>query len=195
MSSVSQWAERVLRTVEQDGTCTHRVRLLTPDDGQVWETWYGPFGAPDEFATSVDSHIRSLEQEWPTRQIRVVLVAESAQGEVLSQLPLRVTGKLRGGSLDAMQAAQSATGDAIVNTVDKLTRLVNTNIDASRRHVELTLDTMVRQSELLNVYRNKAMQDDESEKPTVLEQASDLLKPYQPVILQLLEGLAKRGAK
>jgi len=194
VSSIHQWAERVLNTVEQDGASVHRVRLLTPDDGQVWESWFAPFGPAPEFAVQVDTHVRSLENEWPTRQVRVVLVAESAQGEVLSQLPFRVTGKLRGASIDSMATAQNVVADNLVNTVEKLARLSNTQIDSARRQLELTLETVIQQTELLKVYRDKAAREPEN-RPSVLQEAATMLEPYAPRVLALLEAVVSGRPK
>ena len=190
MASVSDWAERILALVEADGAHVARIRLITVTDGQTWETWYPPFGDVDEFVTSVNTYTRSLENEFPTRQVPIALVAESAEGETLSQLPMRIVGKAKVGNLDAMQAANSAALDSIAVTIEKLMALANTQLDSARRTQDVMNDTMAQQYQLIRLYREReALGPDDS--PSAL---AEIAKEHVPALLEMAQMLiSKKG--
>ena len=188
MASVSDWADRILQLVEHDGARVSRIRLITVNDGQTWETWYPPFGTVDEFVDSVNTYCRSLEQEFPTRQVPIALVAESDEHEVLSQLPMRIVGKAKVGNLDAMQAANSAALDSLALTIEKLMQLTNTQLDAARRSQDVMNDTMQQQYQLIRLYREReSLGPDEA--PSAIAEA---LKEHLPSMLEMARALIER---
>lgn len=166
MSSLAQWAERQFRTVEQDGAAVAVVRLVTAHDGEVWETWHPPFGEPSDWAVGAEGFLRSLENEWPNRAVPVCFVATTSSGEVLSKLPLKVQGKNKmaaSGPWNADQAATSMAMDNIALTIEKLQRLVNTQLDAARKNLESSSVTIYQQTELIKLMRqNQAMDETEN---------------------------------
>jgi hypothetical protein len=145
----------MLRTVETDGAKVAKIALVTAHDGEVWHTWYAPFGAPDELCAAVEGFVRSLEQEWPTRVVPIALLATSHERETLSRLPMRVTGKAKTGSLDSATAATGVVFDNLANTIEKLQRLTNTQLDAARRTIEQHVEQTQQYSELIKLYRER----------------------------------------
>jgi hypothetical protein len=160
--NITQWAERVLQTIEQDGAMVERVQLVTTHDGEVYQSWHRPFPTADAFALDVDSMLRSLEQEFPARVVPMQLLAESrdlnGRREVLSRLPLRVTGRAKQGHLDSAQAATAVAFDSLAATIEKLQRLTNTQLDAARLHIEQLNASLGQHAELVKVYRERALE-------------------------------------
>lgn len=160
-----EWAEKQFRVVEQDGACAAQIKLVTAHDGEVWETWHAPFGEPSDWATGAEAFLRSLENEWPNRGVSVCFVATTAQGEVLSKLPRKVQGKNKqgaGGPWNADQAAVSMAMDNVALTVEKLQRLVNTQLDSARRISESNAVTIFQQTELIKLMRQNAAMGEET---------------------------------
>lgn len=193
MSSQQQWLEQVVRLVEQDGTRCERIKLITTDDGQVWNSWFPPFEGADALHAEVQSYIRSLETEWPARQVGVALVAESRQGEVLTQLPMRVTGQARQGRVDSVAAANAVAFDSLASTFEKMQRLTNAQLDQARLQLEANVETIVAQTQLIRVYRHKEIEGT-ADTPTVTE---TLLQEHAPTLLELgrmyLDTKTKKG--
>lgn len=182
MTNLLDWAERNLKTVEQDGASVAVVKLITAHDGEVWETWHAPFPEAADWATGAEGFLRSLENEWPNRAVSVVFVASSAGGEVLSRLPARVQGKnkAQGAPWNTDQAAFSMAMDNAALTMEKLQRLCNSQLDASRKIAESNAVTIFQQSEYIKLLRQNAVMG-ESESPDALgrligEHAEDFIE-------------------
>lgn len=185
MTNLLEWAERQFKVVEQDGAAVSVVKLVTAHDGEVWETWHAPFGEPADWATGAETFLRSLENEWPNRGVSVCFVASTAAGEVLSKLPRKVQGKNKqtgGAPWNTDQAAVSMAMDNVALTVEKLQRLVNTQLDSARRISESNAVTIFQQTELIKLMRqNAAMAESEGGQPDALtklvsEHGSDFLE-------------------
>ena len=177
MTSLLDWAERQFRQVEQDGAVVATIKLITGHDGEVWETWTAPFGEPTDWITGVEGYLRSLENEWPNRAVNVLFVALSAQGEVLSRFPKQVTGRNKataGGPWNSDQAAASMAMDNVALTMEKLQRLVNTQLDASRRIAESNAVTIFQQNELIKLLKhNAAVAESEVEQDVLTKMLSE----------------------
>lgn len=169
MTNLLDWAERNLKTVEQDGASVAVVKLITAHDGEVWETWHAPFPEAADWATGAEGFLRSLENEWPNRAVSVVFVASSAGGEVLSRLPARVQGKnkAQGAPWNTDQAAFSMAMDNAALTMEKLQRLCNAQLDSARRIAESNAVTIFQQTELIKLMKQNAAMD-EAENPDAL---------------------------
>lgn len=188
---LQQWAERVLRTVEQDGANVAVVKLVTTHDGAVWNTWHPPWGEPSDWTAETTSYLRSLEQQWPSRVVPIVFVAETATGETLSQLPMTVTGKAKAGTLDAGAAAASVAFDNLANTIEKMQRLVNTQLDAARRTAEVNANVIEQQTHLIRLYREREMMSPGgSGESTGLDK---LVEDNAPAIVNMLGELVSRA--
>lgn len=158
MTNLQEWAERQFKVVEQDGATAAVVKLITAHDGEVWETWHAPFPEPEQWATAAEAFLRSLENEWPNRGVSVCFVATTQAGEVLAKLPRKVQGKNKtgGGPWNTDQAAVSMAMDNVALTVEKLQRLVNTQLDSARRISESNAVTIFQQTELIKLMRQNA---------------------------------------
>lgn len=167
MTNLLEWAERQFKVVEQDGACVATIKLITAHDGEVWETWHAPFGDPADWSTAAEAFLRSLENEWPNRGVSVCFVASSAAGEVLSKLPKKVQGKNKAGGgapWNTDQAAVSMAMDNVALTIEKLQRLINTQLDSARKISESNAVTIFQQTELIKLMRqNAAMEEASSE--------------------------------
>jgi hypothetical protein len=169
--NLQEWAERQFKVVEQDGACVAAVKLVTAHDNEVWETWTAPFPPAEEWAVGAETFLRSLENEWPNRGVSVCFIATTAQGEVLSKLPRKVQGKNKqgGGPWNTDQAAVSMAMDNVALTIEKLQRLVNTQLDSARRISESNAVTIYQQTELIKLMRqNAAIAESESGQPDAL---------------------------
>lgn len=204
MSDMVKWAERQFREVEQDGSHVTQIKLITPHDNEVWETWTTPWPSPAEWAESAESFLRSLEASWPNRGVPVVFVALSATGETLSKLPRKVEGKNKSGGgapWNTEQAAFAMMMDNYALSMEKLQRLVNTQLDTARRTAESNAVTMFQQTEYIKlVHQNRAM--DEAEKGAgpgdalakmVTEHGSDFLELFKMMMSK--SGGALNGKK
>lgn len=151
--SLLQWAERQFKVVEQNGAHVSIIKLVTPHDGEVWETWQAPFGEPDAWVTHVEGLLRSLEGQWPNRAVPVVFVATTAQGEPLAKLPLSVTGKNKSNASpwSAEQAALSMMIDNFAVSLEKVCRLCNTQLDGARKMNESATVTIFQQTEYIKL--------------------------------------------
>lgn len=171
MTGLLEWAERQFKVVEQDGAAVAVVKLVTAHDGEVWETWQAPWPSPEDWVTGAEAFLRSLENEWPNRGVSVCFVALSSSGEVLSKLPKKVQGKNKsgGGPWNTDQAAVSMAMDNVALTIEKLQRLVNTQLDSARRISESNAVTIFQQTELIKLMRqNQAMAESEGGEPDAL---------------------------
>lgn len=182
MTPIAAWAEQVLRTVELDGASVVRVRLITNEDGQCWETWYAPWPTPEEFEALVQTKIRQLESEFPARQVSMTLEADNSTGETVSRFSQRVVGRAKQGTLDSAQAAQAVVFDTLASTIEKLQRLTNTQLDEARRQLELQAEVSRQQLELIRAYRNRdALGEEEEDEGPLIELAREQL----PALIEL----------
>lgn len=181
MSSLLQWVEMVTAAVEQDGVRVERIKLLSTEDGQVWNTWVAPFAAPSELSVQMEGYLRSLQQEWPTQQIGILWVAFSRDGETLSQLPMRVQGEARKGRVDSIAAANAVAFDSLAKTFEKMQHLTHSLLDQARLHQESNVETIVAQTQLIQLYRAKEIEGT-ADGPTATEK---LLESHLPDLMEL----------
>ncbi|MCH9730987.1 MAG: hypothetical protein K0U84_15135 [Actinomycetia bacterium] len=189
MSDLSAWAGDTLRTVEQDGATPEFVRLVTTGDGQVWNTWSGPWVDVEGWVIKAQSYIRSLEQQWPTRAVGVLFVALTAQGEVLSQLPMTITGKARSGHVDSHSSAVTMAVDNVVTTHEKLQRLVMVQLDAARKQIEANARVMEEQTTLIQLYRQREVLG--GSEPSEIEK---MMVEQAPQVMSMLGHLLEKVA-
>lgn len=196
MTGLLEWAERQFKVVEQDGAAVAVIKLITAHDGEVWETWYAPFGDPADWATGADAFVRSLENEWPNRGVSICFVATTAGGEVLSKLPRKVQGKNKQAGAapwNTDQAAVSMAMDNVAVTIEKLQRLINTQLDSARRISESNSVTIFQQTELIKLMRqNAAAAESESQEPDAL---SKLVNEHGADFLELAKLALKASQK
>jgi len=174
MSSLYDWAEAQFSVVETDGASTDRVELVTSHDNEVWHTWRaerGDFKDPTKWVSDADSYLRTLANEFPTREIGLLFTAYTAQGEVLSRFPWHIAGKKKQGAgslMDPNQVAMSQAFDNVALTMEKFAKLVNTQLEVARRNAETNANTMFQQNQLITLMRqNQAITDDKPEDPLV----------------------------
>ncbi len=190
MSDLSSWAQDTLRTVEQDGAKPDVVQLITAGDGQVWNTWVGPWPDVDGWVIKAQGYIRSLEQQWPSRAVSVIFVALTSQGEVLSQFPMTVTGKARAGHVDSHSSAVTMAVDNVVTTHEKLQRLVMVQLDAARKQIEANARVIDEQTTLITLYRQREALGTPQE-PTEIEK---MFAEQGPQMLSMLGALLEKVA-
>lgn len=183
MTGLLEWAERQIKVVEQNGACAATIRLVTPHDNEVWETWHAPFGDPAAWVTGAETFLRSLETEWPNRAVSVVFIAASATGEVLSRMPCKVQGKNKGAGApwNTDQAAFSMAMDNVAVTIEKLLRLTNGQLDSARRLLESSTETVHQQAEYIRILRHNALLSESDNQPDALtkligEHGSDFME-------------------
>ena len=90
--NIQAWAERTLKTVEENGHSIRCVKMISVE-GTPWERWEAPFPTPEDFARQVQTVCDALAEEWPKKQVQMLLVAEDTQGTAHSQCPFTVWGK------------------------------------------------------------------------------------------------------
>lgn len=173
--NLATWAEQCFNVVEQDGATTARVKLVQSSTGEVWHTWFPPFAAPLEWETLAESTLRGLEQH-TSGKVQVTFVAESRSGEVLSQLPWRVNGKLVAGSLEGSAQASAAVIGAVGQTMERLTELVNRQLDSARKALELEMEQKLQLMEVVRAYRYREL-DGEAPPPSPVV---EMLQQYAP---------------
>jgi hypothetical protein len=204
--NLQDWAESVFGTgggvVEQDGATTYRIKLVTPLSGDTWHTWFrGEAGwpEPDQWETSAQSVLRGLEQNHAGR-VAVNFVAETKQGEMLSQLPWKLVGKMSSGNLESVNQAASATFASLAGTIERIQELANRQLDNARNQVELNLQTVHQQSELLALYRQKDLLAPAAEGgASPVSALEELAVKYMPQIIALgqlwLQAAAAKAAQ
>lgn len=184
MTDFLEWAERQFRVVEQDGAHVAAIKLVTPHDNEVWETWHAPFGDPSAWVTGAEAFLRSLESQWPNRAVPVVFIAVSQTGEVLSRLPRNVQGKNKAGGApwNTDLAAISMAMDNIAVTIEKLHRLTNTQLDSARRLLEGATETVHQQGEYIRLLRHNAIMTEGENAPDPLVK---LVSEHGPDFLEI----------
>jgi hypothetical protein len=195
--SLLQWAERQFKVVEQNGTHVSLIKLITPHDGEVWETWQAPFGEPDAWVTHVEELLRSLEGQWPSRAVPVVFMASSAQGEVLAKYPHTVTGKNKSNvsPWSAEQAALSMMVDNFALSLEKVCRLVNTQLDGARKMNESANVTIFNQTEYIKLLLNRdAMQQSESGSDPLSKLVAERGSDFVDIAKMLAMNYAKKSS-
>lgn len=174
MTTLYDWAQTALRTVEQDGAAPHKVVLTTMHDNEVWNTWYGPFPDIDDWVTQANAYTRSLENDWPTREVQILFTVLSGDDEVLSRFPWRVKGKNAKSAAaigDSNAAAMAMAFDNVALTIEKLQRLINTQLDTARKTAEVNSVTMFQQTELIRLMRqNQILAEPEKKEDDLITQ-------------------------
>jgi hypothetical protein len=192
MSDLLQWAQATFAVVEQDAAHVAKVRLLTTHDNEVWHTWERPLPEPSAWVAQADAHMRSMIGQFPRRNVGIVFEAQSAGGEVLSRLPWSITGtkaqgngSLMGGDTQAAAAALEAAS----TTIERLTRLTNTQLELARKTAETNAVTMAAQSELIKLMQQARMAERlDSGKDELVETVKENL----PQLLQLGQALLEK---
>lgn len=155
--SLSAWARRQFREVEESGACASRIQLLTSHDGTIWETWERPFPDADEWAADVERYLDTLADEWPNRGVNLLFVAFDADGQVRAQLQRTVQGKRVGGKLgaggDSVAMAQAL--DNLTNTMERTLRLANSQLDHARKLQEQQQRTIEVQTQFIQLTRER----------------------------------------
>lgn len=195
--NVESWAKRHLVTVEQDGGCTARVRLVCVDNGAVLETWDGPFTNidPVKWAEDVQQQIVELAEDLPPRQFTMMFVAEDAKGLQRSQCTKHVVGRNKEASPELMKnrdlKAVADTMESLSKTVDRTLATANGQLDRLEKHLEKTMEAHIGALDYIkNKNENEALLAAEQKQQT--SKIWELVEKYGPLVGDILE--AKFGA-
>jgi hypothetical protein len=195
--NLANWADTIFGVVEQDGATVARVRLMTAATGDVWHTWHPPFPSPEAWEQSAESILRGLEQHTSGR-VQVTFVAETRSGETISQLPWRMNGKLVAGSLEGSAQASAAVLGSVGQTMERLTELVNRQLEQARRTSEIEMETKFQMMELIRAYRHRDIMGETNEVPSLamqmLQEWSPELKAAAEVALTLVQQRLAQAA-
>lgn len=181
--NLDEWARTVFGVMEQDGAMAARVKLITPQSGDTWHTWYAPFPDVVDWSVEAESILRGIANQFAGRQ-QVVFVAETRGGEVIAQLPHAILGKLTSGNLESSSVSTAQTFAAAAATIERITELANRQLDAARRQFDFHTDQQMQQLELLKLYRYRELEGSPDVSPMV-----QMVQEYAPqvgAVLQLL---------
>lgn len=181
--NLADWASGLFAVVEQDGATTARVKLITPINGDIWHTWFAPFPSPHDWEPLAESVLRSLEQN-SSGAVQVSFVAETAAGEVISQLPWRIRGKLQSGGLESAQQAAASVFASLTQTMERTNELANRQLDQAAKSLEKTMEMVNQQMSLINAYRERDMLVSEEQQTSPVMQ---VLQAYGPQLAALAE--------
>ena len=176
-----QWVER-LRIVDSE-TAHHIKRIkLCSVDGMVWETWEAPFPpTTDELVKQITTVTDALKEEWPTKVIQVLLVAEDGEGTTHSQCPLSVRGVNKSANaaiFNGESRAQAEAMDSIARTVERLLATANTQLSLMAKHTETVQD---KYHQALNY-----IQESNENKALTAQAESDTTRDLQKHLIQAL---------
>lgn len=190
--NLTDWAARLIGVLETDGATTDRFTLETPHDGEVWYTWHRPVTA-EQLDSEVQLQLRHLENQFPKRKIPVQVVAH-ADREVIARYPMTVTGTQQGGHLDAQSQATATAFDTMVTSIEKLSRLMNTQVDQARLMLETINEERRQYAELATAYRIREVMGDGQENSS--DAMKELIMQHGKPVLELLTHLlAERVTK
>lgn len=146
--NLGEWAERVIREVDEHGRGAVRIRLCSTD-GMAWETWFAPFGEPQDWTERAERVVLQLLEDWPQQQIQLLFIAEDQAGNVLSQCTKTTRGRSKlstndmfGGPSKALAEsmdAQARTMDRILSSANHQIELLTKALDAQTRVSEAQL--------------------------------------------------------
>ncbi len=191
--NLEQWAKRVFRDIDSEGSCARSVQLTSKDGTQTWSTWNAPFGDPQEWAEEATALVAELADEWPTREHVVHFVALDGNNQVRDMCPRTVKGKSR----SATSASGSETA-ALASTFDQQARTTQTLLDACNTQVRVLSET----NEMLATRLHEALdfliqrkndiliaQEPNKDDDGIGLQIYEDLKPHLPMLLQLLQSM------
>jgi hypothetical protein len=192
MANILAWAERNLKTVEENGHALKCIRLASVE-GQTWERWDAPFAAdPAEFVREVETVTNALAEEWPTKKIQLLLIGEDAQGTIHAQCPFTVWGKNK----EANKALMGGDGsralaegmEAIVRTTERALAVANTQM---RLLSEFNEKLLTANHDLLDLMRVKEEQQALMASQTAETSAAitGAIKEHLPLLVNLAERM------
>jgi hypothetical protein len=193
--NVLAWAERTLKTVEENGHAIARVKLMSVE-GNAWETWEAPFPAPADFVRELETVTAALAEEWPKKKIQVLLVAEDTGGTVHSQCPYSVWGKNQSahGALFSNDGSRAlAEGmDQIVRTQERVLASANTQLRIQQEFAE---KLMQQNHELLDYIRVSKEREalEAAQNNQVTNMLGDAFKEHLPLLLDVVQKLSAKS--
>jgi hypothetical protein len=196
---LAAWAERQFRELDQDGERTERIRLISADGGGVWQVWERKeLQNPDDWAAEAESYLSELADEWPTKPVQVIFIAETAKGNERSQLPRTVRGKNRHASDSVMRGEPKAIADAM----DSVSRTMGKVLESANVQIEVLTKTVRDQAEqthaLLEFIRemNTEQALAAQQNQTAITELMSGAKEYIPTVLNLLaEKMTRSNGK
>lgn len=196
--SLTRFAERCWREVDQEGTCVERVRIISAD-GTVWCTWFrDQVKDADSWLEEAEAMLTELGEGWASgAEVLVQFVAESAKGEVLQTLQKPIAGRGRkgtggAGSFNGQHSALASSMDAQAKTMDRILGSANVQIEVLTK----TVATQGQQvSDLLN-YIVATREKEALEKEASTDLTKELLGTVSkelPAVLEVLRQATARG--
>lgn len=136
------WFERATREVTQNGLAVDRISLT--QQGVVWHAWQrGRDGweEPDDWFAEFSAILNTLTEQWPARKINCLLVAETSNGLVLSQVPFPVQGKDRTALSTMNDGSQlkmmAETVEALQRAWEKTLNVTNAQLEVQSKQIQM----------------------------------------------------------
>lgn len=197
--NLEKWAARQLRVVEEDGTVTARIRLVCVTDGSQLEVWEGEElqqPAADWTAQAL-SLLTEMQEDWPTKPISLLFIAEDKNGSQRSSCPLVRHGKNRDASPDLMKGrdikAITDSMEAIAKTNDRVLATANGQLD----RMNTALQTMTEHHmSTLEFVREKLQHEalTVAQQTQTTDKVMQLIEQFGPMLAEVLQAKMKTPA-
>lgn len=196
MARLQNWAENSIRTIDEKGDGTARIRLVSAD-GSTWQTWDAPFPSPEDWVADAEALCSELAEDF-SGEVLCMFIAESSSGTVRSQCPRKIAGKQRkvganGTAFGQQGAPLQAMYEAQARTVERTLQSANVQLEVLTRTVESQAKA---NSELLDFIRIRNEHDalDRAEGESEVKQMLGQLFEQAPLLLELVAANKKRKA-
>jgi len=202
-----QWFERISAEVSESGTCVQRIQLTQA--GASWHVWERPANGwqpAEDWFGEFSRIINELVEQWPARQMQVLLVGETRNGTVVSQCPFQVRGRDKAAT--SLSMADGGTPKLIAETVEMLQRSWEKTLNVQNAQQEIACKQIQKQGEqiieLLNYVREgeeyraleaKRRLVEEEEKANEVDPLMDEVKKALPGLLELGQMWAAQKMK
>lgn len=186
MARLQNWAENSIRTVDEKGDGTARIRLVS-SDGSTWQTWDAPFPKPEDWVADAEALCSELAEDF-AGEVQCAFIAESASGTVRSQCLRKISGKQRKGpngtGFGGQGAPLQAMYEAQARTVERTLQSANVQLEVLTRTVESQAKA---NSELLDFIRVRNEHDalDRAEQSNDVQAMLGQLMEQAPLLLEL----------
>lgn len=186
---LATWAEHQFRDVDEDGTCTARVRLISADGNATWQTWEKTeLAEPTRWADEAEAYLHELADEMPPKPVQMLFIAEDAKGNERAQCPRTIKGRNRTASNSVLRSEPKAIAEAM----DQTARTMGRVLESANAQIDVLTKTVRDQAEqthsLLEFIREMNTQQALSaqESRDAMTELLSGAKEYVPTILNLL---------
>lgn len=194
--SVYSFAQRATQEVQAGKGGAEKIRL-TSIDGNTWQTWHAPFPSAEDWNDEFQRLRLALAEDF-AGEVPMMLIAETAEGEVLHRCPATVIG--RRSKAKGQQSGYFGQGspDAVAQAAETQARTNQKVLESANAQIDVLTRTVTKLSEangemvLFIQAQNEAEALRRREERNVSEQLVGPMVEQLPLLVELLGSYLKK---